>query len=128
MILLNYAHPLSNAQRARATELLGSEPDVRDLGTTIDRALPLAEVAAALADAAGLDATAWQTTPLVLNPPALAPLALGLIAELHGRCGYFVPVLNVRPVAGAVPPQFEVAEVVNLQGMRETARMRRGGD
>ena len=125
MILLNYAHPLTAAQLARATELLGSEPEVRDLGRTIDRAVPLAEVAAALADAAGLDATAWQTPPLVLNPPALAPVALALIAELHGRCGYFVPVLNVRPVAGAVPPQFEIAEIVNLHGLREHARTRR---
>jgi hypothetical protein len=57
-----------------------------------------------------------------VNPPALAPLALALIAELHGRCGGFPAMLNVRPVAGAIPTRYEVAEVVNLQTVRDAAR------
>lgn len=67
---------------------------------------------------------AWQATPLVLNPPALAPLALALIAELHGRCGGFPALLNVCPVAGSTPTRYEVAEIVNLQALREVARGR----
>ena len=59
----------------------------------------------------GVDPEAWQTTPLVLNPPALAPLALALLAELHGRCGGFPALLNVRPVADSLPTRYEVAEL-----------------
>ena len=125
MILLNYAHPLTEAQRAQVAALAGAEPQVRDIPAHVDRSLPLARVAAALADAAALTAEAWQTEPLLLNPPALAPVALALVAELHGRCGYFVPILNVRPIVGATPPRYEVAEIVALQQLRDDARGRR---
>jgi hypothetical protein len=125
MLLLNYAHPLTEAQLAQVAALLGEAPTVRDVVTHVDRALPLAQVAAALADAAGLAPTEWQTTPLLINPPALAPVALALVAELHGRCGYFVPALNIRPVAGVSPPRYEVAEIVALQTLRDAARLRR---
>jgi hypothetical protein len=124
-LLLNYSHPLGEAQLAQLTALLGALPDVRDLAVHIDRARPLSEIAHALADAAGLSPVAWQTTPLLLNPPALAPLALALIAELHGRCGGFPAMLNVRPVAGSVPTRYEIAEVLSLQALRDAARGRR---
>jgi hypothetical protein len=125
MLLLNYAHPIADDQRAQLAALLGAAPDVRDIAAQVDRGLPLTQVAAALADAAELAPGAWQTTELLLNPPALAPVALALLAELHGRCGYFVPVLNIRPVAGASPPRYEIAEVVALQLVRDDARERR---
>lgn len=128
MLILNYSHPLTATQQAQIAALLGVEhlSPVRDLPTQIDRQRPLADVATELADAAGLDATAWQTTPLLLNPPALAPVAAALLAELHGRCGYFVPLIHIRPIVGSLPPAFEVAEIVNLQSLREAARTRRG--
>lgn len=128
MLILNYAHPLTAPQQAQIAALLGVAqlPPVRDLPNQIDRQRPLAEVATELADAAGLDATEWQTIPLLLNPPALAPVASALLAELHGRCGYFVPIIHIRPIAGSLPPTFEAAEIVNLQSLREAARTRRG--
>lgn len=123
--MLNYGHPLTAAQVAELARLVGAVPTVRVIDVQVDRARPLEDVARDLADAAGLTGEEWQTVPLIVNPPGLAPLALALIAELHGRCGYFVPVLNVRPVDGALAPHFELAEVVNLQRLRESARVRR---
>lgn len=124
-LLLNYAHPLTEAQLATVVRIVGATPAVRDLATNVDRLRPLAEVARELADAAGLSAAEWQVTPLLLNPPALAPLALALLAELHGRCGGFPSIINVRPVADSTPTRYEVAEVVNLQALREAARATR---
>lgn len=62
---------------------------------------------------------------MLLNSPALALVALALQAEMHGRCRYFVPALNIRPVSGALPPRYEVAEIVALQALRDAARQRR---
>ncbi len=82
-------------QLARLTALLGEAPEVRDLPSQVDRSRLLAEVAHALADAAQLIPSEWQTLPLVINLPALAPVAVVLMAELHGRCGYFPPIVNI---------------------------------
>jgi hypothetical protein len=125
IVLLNYTHPLTSDQLAQVAALLGEPPDQRRIAVQIDRARPLAEVAAELADAAALGPAEWQTSALLINPPALAPVALALAAELHGRCGYFPAMLNVRPIAGANPPRYEIAEVVNLQAIRDLARTRR---
>lgn len=125
MILLNYAHPLTDEQQAQLVALLGTLPEIRTISVQADRSRPIAEVAAELADNADLAPEQWQTAPLLLNPPALAPLTLALVAEIHGRCGYFLPVLNIRPSSGALPPRYEIAEIVNLQLIRDAARTRR---
>lgn len=130
MLLINFAHPLTAEQLAQVATLIPAQagtapPEVRDVPTQADRSRPIAEVAGELVERAGLSTAEWQTLPLVVNPPGLAPLALAVIAELHGRCGYFPPVLNIRPVAGALPPRYEVAEIVNLQALRDAARARR---
>src|SRR5438034_9767456 len=83
---------------------------------------PFVEQTRELIDGVGLSAEEWQTTPLLLNLPSLAPIAAAVLAEVHGRCGYFPPVLRLRPVAGGVPPRFEVAEVIDLRAVREEAR------
>lgn len=90
-----------------------------------DHVRPFAEQVNALADALGLSSTQWQTEPILVNLPALAPIAAVLIAELHGRMGYFPAIFRVRPVADSTPPVYEVAEIINLQAVRDMARERR---
>lgn len=126
MIVVNFTHPLTDAQLTRITALC-SEPIDRliSVPATLDLARPFADQVRDLADAAGLDADAWQTERILVVPPALNFAAALLLAELHGRMGYFPPCLRLRPVPGALPPQFEVAEVQDLQAQREEARGRR---
>lgn len=124
-IILNLGHPLTDAHLEQVEALLGQRPTVRNLPAHADRQCPLANTARDLLDSLGFSGNEWQTLPLILNPPGLAPLALAVIAKLHGRCGYFLPILNMRPVPDALPPRYEVAEIVNLQALREGARMRR---
>lgn len=66
----------------------------------------------------------WQTHPLLINPPGYAPAAFVLLAELHGRIGHFPSLIRLRPKPGPVTT-YEVAELLNLQTIREEARLRR---
>ena len=129
MLILNFSHPLTPEHLAQAGTLAG-EPVTRviDVPVQIAPDRPLASQVAALAEQAGLTGEEWQTCPLLVNLPGYAPAAAALLAELHGRMGHFPAVLWLRPATGSATPRFEVAEIVNLQAIREAARhMRSGG-
>ncbi|NJL54898.1 hypothetical protein HC928_06690 [bacterium] len=125
MLLLNFAHPLTEAQQAQVAALLGELPEVRRIAVQVDQAQPLVAQVRALVDGVGLSPDAWQTTPLVINPPGYAPAAAVVLAELHGRIGHFPAMVRLRPVADTTPMVYEVAEIINVQHVRETARYQR---
>ncbi len=122
MLLLNFSHPFTDVQLARLAELAGQAVErVLNVKSQLDPTRPFAEQARALVDQAGLAPEEWQTTPLLVNPPSLSIIACLVLAELHGRMGYFPTVVRLRPVA-TTPPTFEVAELLNLHLLREQAR------
>ena len=126
MILLNFTHPIPDGQLRRIEALIGQPIDrLVEIPTHLDPDRPFAGQAAELAAAAGLTPREWQSEGIVVAPPALNFAAAALLAEMHGRAGYFVPVVRTRPVAGSLPPRFEVAEIVDLQAVRDQARARR---
>jgi hypothetical protein len=126
MLLLNFGHPLTDSQLARIRELAGRDIErVIAVPTQLDHERPFDEQVRELLGTVPLTPEQWQTTPLVINLPSLAPIAAVLLAEIHGRSGYFPTILRLRPVARTMPPQFEVAELINLQGIRDAARTRR---
>jgi hypothetical protein len=126
MLLLNFSHPLTEPQLAAIRDRI-SEPleGVKSMACQFDHDQPFGEQARALVDGVGLSAEQWQTTALLVNAPSLAVIAAAVLAEIHGRAGHFPPVLRLRPVAGSVPPRFEVAEVIDLQALRDEARKSR---
>lgn len=126
MLILNYAHPFTDEQLAQIETLVGGAvSEVKQIKVHLDQARPLLPQVIALADAAGLSHEEWSGRALLINPPSLNFVAVALIAELHGRMGYFPTCLRIRPVPGATPPRYEVAEVLNLQDVRNAARDRR---
>jgi len=126
VIVLNFSHPLTPEQIGQIESLARQKMErVIEVAVHFDHHQPFGPQVVAAVDACGLSPTEWQTTPLVVVPPALNFIAVLLIAELHGRMGYFPPCVRLRPVEGAIPPRYEVAEVLDLQGQRESARRRR---
>ncbi|HVB60708.1 MAG TPA: CRISPR-associated protein Csx15 [Ktedonobacteraceae bacterium] len=126
MLIINFTHPLTEDQRAQIETLAGSPiEDVRNIPVQINQAETLAPQVAALVDAVGLSSEEWQTLPLLINPPGFAPATFVLLAELHGRIGHFPALVRLRPVADSVPTRYEVAELLNLQTIRDQARYRR---
>ena len=125
MLILNFTHPLTPDQRAQIEALAHTSiEEVRTIRVQIDQAEPLQPQITALVDAVGLSSEEWQTLPLLINPPGYAPAAFVLLAELHGRIGHFPSLIRLRPKSGPLP-HYEVAELLNLQTIRETARKRR---
>lgn len=126
MLIINFSHPITPAQRAKIEQLTGQPVErVVDVPAQFDPAQPFVDQVHALIDAAGLSSQEWQSLPLLVNLPSLNVIAALVLAELHGRAGYFPAVLRLRPIAGSTPPQFEVAEILNLQYIRDTNRQRR---
>jgi len=72
-----------------------------------------------------LTAEQWQTEPILVNLPSLNFIAALLLAELHGRMGYFPAIIRLRSVEGSTPTRYEVAEILNLETVRGAARKKR---
>ncbi len=125
MLILNFTHPITDEQRTQI-ETLADTPisDIRTIPVQINQEQPLDNQITAIVESVGLSSEEWQTLPLLINPPGYAPAAFVLLAQLHGRIGHFPTLIRLRPKYGAMTT-FEVAELLNLQHVREAARTRR---
>ena len=127
MRILNLTHPLTNAQRGQIEAFTEAKIEsVIDRMPQFDTTVSLVEQARTLVDALDLSPAEWQTVPLLVNLPGLAPAAACILAELHGRMGHFPTIIQMRPVEGSKPLRFEVAAIIDLQGeVRNRARQER---
>ncbi len=126
MLILNFSHPLTAMQRKQIEVLSGKKiATVKDVAVRFDAETPYAKQIVALVDQIGVTPQQWQTEALLVNLPSFNFIAAALLAELHGRMGYFPPCLRLRPIKDSLPPQFEVAEIINLNEIREQARSKR---
>ena len=125
MLLLNFTHPLT-ARQSQQVETIAGAPieEVHLAHVQINQEQRLEPQIAALVDNLGFSSEEWQTLPMLVNPPGYAPAASVLLTELHGRMGHFPAIIRLRPKRGPVP-DYEVAELLNLQAVRESARERR---
>jgi hypothetical protein len=105
--------------------LTGQQVGVLDFKPQFDHEQPFADQVRALVESIGYSPEDWQTMPIIVNPPAFAPIAAVLLAELHGRMGYFPPIVRLKPIPHSTPPRYEVAEIINLQAVRDRAREQR---
>lgn len=126
VILLNFAHPLTE-DNIKVIKGLAKQSvlDIKNINAQID---PEGDVSAQVEDIlnrAGLSSEQWQKTPIIINLPSLSYSAAIMLALLHGRMGYFPPILRMKPESGSIIPKFVVAEIINLQAVRDQARKER---
>lgn len=123
MILLNFSHPLTPEQKAQIEALTKNPLDtVIALPIHFEQDKPFLPQLREILKTVTFTPEEWQTLPIIVNLPSYNYIAALTLAELHGRMGYFPPILRLKPVEGAIPPRFEVAEVINLQAVRDEAR------
>ena len=126
--LLNFAHPITPEQKATLEEYLQVTIDTENI---VDRPMHLAhdelfeDQVRRILDGIPLSSEEWQTAGFAVNLPGFAPATAIVLAEIHGRSGHFPTVLRLRPVVGSSPQVYEVAEVMNLQLVRDRARQGR---
>src|SRR6266571_1606597 len=127
MLILNFTHPFTPEQREQLQTLAApiSIDEIRTIPVQINQSESLEPQITAIVNNIGLSSEEWQTRQLLINPPGYAPAAFVLLAEIHGRIGHFPSLIRLRPAAGSTPTAYEVAELINLQAIRENARLRR---
>jgi hypothetical protein len=126
MHLLNLAHPLTERQQEQVTALVGQPAErLIEAKVQFDLNQPFAPQVAALIDSLGISPNDWQTGVWLVALPSLNYITAGLLAELHGRMGHFPAMLRLKPVPGALITEYEVAEIINLEQVRQQARTRR---
>lgn len=129
MILLNFAHPITVEQKKQMETLLGQEIEkVVHIPVQFDHTAEYIPQLAKVMEQLPLTSQELQGAPILVNLPSFNAIAGLVLAELHGRMGYFPPIVRMRPVEGAIPPRYEAAEILNLQSVRDTARTRRHQD
>ena len=114
MIILNFSHPLT-AEHIASIEALtkNSVTQVQDLAIQFDQGQAFQPQLQSVLAQVTLSPQEWQTAAILVNLPSFNYIAAMTLAELHGRMGYFPPIIRLKPVQGALPPRFEVAEVIN---------------
>jgi len=123
--LLNFTRELTLPQQQAIEIELGQRIGrVIHLPVHFDNARPYGPKCVAIAEQIGLTSTEWGTLPIIVNPPGFVPGALCLLSELHGRMGYFPSMVRLRPIDNSNPQRFELAEVMNLQALRNAANGR----
>ena len=126
MILINFSHPITEEQKTKIEALTKQKINViLPVPSQFAHDIPFPEQIAALVDSIGLSPEDWQIKPILINPPAFNFAAVTLLAELDGRMGHFPSIVRIRPVPESNPPSFEVAEIINLQTVREKSRKNR---
>ena len=126
MLILNFSHPLTPEQIAQ-TERLSAQPVERVLSFPVqfDNDLPFLPQLQELVAQIDLPPETLQSAAILVNPPSLNFITALLLAELHGRMGYFPPALRLAPAPGSLPPRYAVVEILNLQAVRDAARKTR---
>jgi len=126
MILLNFSHPLTREQLDRIVELAGQPIEqLLNLPVHFDNEQEFEPQLETLLSRLPLSAEELQTGSILVNPPSLNYITAILLAKLHGLLGYFPAVVRLRPQANSLPTRYEVAEILNLQRIRDQARKKR---
>lgn len=119
-IVINLSgHPLTNAQREEISREMYIE-ELIELPAHFDTRTSVKAQIKGILDQIGLTLAEWQNHSILLALPGLAPAAAVLLAYIHGLRGGFPRILWLERIPDT--SQFTVANLVDLQGIRDQAR------
>lgn len=125
MLILNFSHPLTDANVGQLSQLIStSEFEIKQVKVQMQLDSGFVTQVKQIVNSIGLTPSEWQTKQIIINLPGMSPATAILLAELHGRMGYFPTIMRLSSVQTA-PPVFAVVEVIGLQDVRNEARKER---
>ncbi len=124
MYILNFSHPINQQQLKQIEALLAPQKVTETINyrTYFNPMISFADQLDELWEQNAISKEDLQTLPFLINLPSHNAIAATLLAHLHGIMGYFPAVIRLRPVENSTPLIFEVAEIINLQTLRDKAR------
>lgn len=128
--VINFTHPFTAEQidqlvtliNQRDANITAEDLNVVNIKVQFDFEADYAEQIKAFVKAIPVPAEELQTIPVVVNLPALASVAGGVLAALHGICGYFPMTIVMKPVDTDMGRKFVISELVSLGRLRDQAR------
>ena len=112
MIVVNFSHPLTDDQKRKIEYFTNQRIDrLIEIMARFDFTKPIALQVNELFNQTRLTRTDLQYNVIAVNLPALS-IGAGLMTELLIKKGCNINFIRLSPVAGSLPPTFEVAEVV----------------
>ena len=126
MILINFAYPLTPDQTASIESLLSQTIErVISISVDLDNDLPFRDQVEHLLNDHGLPLEDLMTLPVLVILPSHSYIAALVLAALQGRMGRFPAVIRFKPITDSLPIAYEVAEIVDLQRLRDEIRQQR---
>jgi hypothetical protein len=124
-IVINLSgHPLTPEQQEQILKEVYIE-ELIELPAHFSSKYPLKGQIEEILDQISLTVDEWQSKSILLALPGLAPTAAALLAYIHGLRGGFPKVLWLERIPDS--SQFTVAQLIDLQGIRDQAREIRVG-
>lgn len=133
MIVFNFSHKLTEKSEQQLVDLINIYTETENppqlavypLEKQYDEELPFAKIAKEAVDDLSKHVPGWEQMPFLIVPPSLNFAAVAILAEIHGRVGYFPSVVRTRKIEGTISPEYEVVEILYLQEIRDQARLDR---
>lgn len=121
--IINFTHPLTKKTLKQIEQLTKRHIDeVIEIKTQLDEYDTFDSQIDELIDKIGLTSEQWQEGQFLIHIPGFAQAAATVIAKLHGRMGHFPTIVRLRTVRNKNPREFELAEILNLQNIRDDSR------
>ncbi len=126
MVVINLSsHPLTEEQRNQLQRLERAYiVEEIDVPVHVDPMNPIEHQIEALIEEIDFCIEEWSGTPLYIVLPGLSPFAAAVLAYMHGLRGGFPKAVWIYQ-SPSDPSCYEIAQIINLQQLRDNARRMR---
>ena len=124
--VVNFSHPLTEEQLAQIEAICKDKVgQVFEARSFMDEYRDFESQVDEMISQIPLTPEAWQRERILVNLPGYSPACAVMLATLGGLMGYLPTIIRLRPAKDVIPPIFEVAELINLQSVRDRTRKMR---